>query len=364
MGIKRFLDRLKFKFKRKDRVLTDLDENTIKKEKIIGEQQKKIQSLEAQLSHISAKKRKEKSEERSLQEDLSLINELSEEQEKIDNERYYGSFDLAKLFRNLPKKKYHIDITDKDDTVVFDRLKTIRILNDGSLAIQGKSNNIWSEGISIRDLIFNPESFKNQIKRKRILMPYDKDFNRSVDLNEIMEGEVSYNPDSDEWNIGEEKRRKVTAMLIDRDKIIQELREDKKHKEQLISDLRNKIQDMELAKESWKSQAENSQKELSIALDNERLMSTQVNQIDRNFTVSMEQKALLESVKDKYENAFDEIAEELEDEKSRTKIRKAKLEVWNDIQRARKVMPEKTRFIEGKPVEDKEEQLNPGGVVK
>jgi len=362
MGIKSFLERLKFKFKKKDRILTDLDEDTIKKEKLIKELVKKNQSLEAQLSHISAKKRKDKTEERNLQEDLSLVQELAEEQEKIENERYYGSFDLAKLFRNLPKKKYHIDISDKDDKVIFDRLKTIRILNDGSLAIQGKSEQIWSEGISIRDLIFSPESFKNQIKRKRILMPYDKDFNRSVDLNEIKEGEVSYNPDSDEWNIGEEKRRKVTSMLIDRDKLIQDLREDKKHKEQLISDLRNKIQDMELAKDSWKHQAENSQKELSIALENEKLMSGGFNVTDRNYTIAMEQKALLEEVKDKYERAFDEITEELEDEKARTKIKKAKLEVWNDIQRARKVMPEKTRFIEGKPVEEKEEPVNQGGI--
>jgi len=213
--------------------------------------------------------------------------------------------------------------------------------------------------------MFSPESFRNQIKRRRILMPYDQEFNRSVDLNEIMEGEVSYNPEEDLWNIGEEKRRKVTEMLIERDKLIQELREDKKHKEQVISDLRNSLQDIELAKESWKHQADNSQKELKIALENDRLITQKFNEINRNYTVSMEHNSLLEEVKDKYETAFDEIAEELEDEKARTKIKKAKLEVWNDIQRARKVMPEKTRFIEGKPVEENSMQLNPqGGIVK
>lgn len=362
MGLKRFLKNLKFKFKKKDRILTEIDEETIKRDKMLREQQKYIQSLEAQLSHKSAKERKEKVKERDTQEDIELIKELEEQQQKIEQEKYYGSYNLSNLFKNLQKKKYKVDITDKDDKVVFDRLKTLRVLNNGNIAVQGKSGQIWSEGSSIRDLIFKPESFKNQIKRRRLIMPYDENFNRTVDLNELEEGEISYNPQKDMWDIGEEKRKKVIHMILDRDEMIHNLREDKEHKEQLISDLRNKVQDLELAKESWKHQAKNSQKELSIALENEQMMSSQLNNVDRQFMVAMENKNLLEEIKDKYENAFDKIAEEIEDEKSRTKIKRAKLEVWNDIKRARKEMPEKTRFIEGRPIEDKEEQSNNGGI--
>lgn len=359
--IQEFLRRLRYKLKRKDRILTDIDEETIKKEKIIREQQKYIQSIEAQLSHQSAKERKKRVDEVNLQEDLSLIRELEAKQEEIEKEKYYGSYNLATLFKNLSKKKYHVDITDKEDKIIFDRLKTIRILNNGTLAIQGKSGQIWSEGNCLRDLIHKPESFKNQIKRKRILMPYDEKFNYTVDLNELEKGEMSYDTNTKEWNVGEEMRKKVTEMIKDRDVIIQELREDKRHHEQLISDLRNKIQDMELAKESWKSQAENSQKELSIALENEKQMSSQFNNVDRNFLVATENKNLLEQIKDKYENAFDEIAEEIEDEKSRTKIKRAKLEVWTDIKKAIKMVPKKETTIEAKQLAEQELNEEIGG---
>ncbi|MHA1867820.1 MAG: hypothetical protein ACTSXD_07115 [Candidatus Heimdallarchaeaceae archaeon] len=356
MGIKRFLNNLRFKFKKKDRILTDINEEEIKKDKTLREQQKYIQSLEAQLSHKSAKERTKKIDERNLQEDLTLIKELELEQKKIEEENYYGSYNLANLFKNLQKKKYKIDITDSSDKVIFDKLKTIRVLNNGTLAIQGKSGQIWSEGSNMRDLIFKPESFKNQIRRKRLMMPYDENFNRTIDLNELEEGEISYNPQENKWNIGEEKRKKVIYMIMERDRMIHDLREDKKHKEQLISDLRNKVQDLELAKESWKHQANNSQKELSIALQNEQLMSSQLNNVDRQFMIAMEQNLLLEQIKNKYENAFDEIAEEIEDEKSRTKIKKAKLDVWSDIKRAIKMTPKKETTIETKQLAEEVEE--------
>lgn len=350
---------------KKDRILTQINPD-IEENKVIKEQAKKIQSLEGQLSEIMAKRREKKVGNINLQEDMNLILELEKKQQEIEKNKYKGAYDLFKLAEKLKSNKKFaskFEIVDKDDNRVFDKFGTIVILKDGKLAIKGKSGEVWSEGYKISDIIFKPETLRNQVRRGRLLMPYDEGYNRILDLENIEMPELSYDEEDGKWNESEERFKKIKEMIIERDKHIQELREDKEHHEQTIADLRNQIKDIDLAKESWKSQAGNSQAELSVALNNAREISQRLGQLDRDLTMAQGQKELADQIKERYEEAMDELLNQMEDEKSKNMLRRAKDEIQRDIAWARQQIPKEIHTT----IVDKEEEkpmIKPGERLK
>lgn len=337
-----------------DKILREIDESKIKENKIIKDQAKYIQVLEARESKRDAIERAKKVEKKEVVDDVDLIKQLEKKQMIIDKERYKGAYDLFRLFKKLDKNKKfkeRIEIRDKDNVKVFDIFKTILVLKDSNLAIQGRSGEIWAEGPTLRDIIHKPESIRNQIRDEKILIPYDENFNPIPDLEMIEMPEMTYDEENDEYNISEERMEPVKKLIIKRDVQIRKLREDKETKEQTIADLRNKNQDLELAKQNWKSQTENIQSDLSVALENDRLMRKKWAEMDQDLTTAQEQKELESEIVSKYKSAFATLLGELEDEKSRTKVRKAELEVWRDIKRAKKLLPKQSEDTEKKESE-------------
>jgi len=342
--------------KKKDRILHDISEEDINKSKKVKAQSKYIQSLEAQISKRQAQDRLKKVEKKDFEDEVDLIKQLEEKEEEIKTKKYKNSFDLFKIPLLMKKnKKFKVELTDKDDNTIFDALKTFLILKNGDIAIQGESGEVWAEGPTLRHIIHKPESIRNQIRRKRILLPYDENFKPLPDLENMEIPEMSYDIEDGKWNISEERIKKVKDMIIERDEDIRDLRDDKKKNEQTIADLRNKVQDLELAKDNWKKQTENSQAELSVALANEKEMSKNFVQLDRDLTVAQDQKGLADNIKEKYDEALKEIIEELEDEKAKTKLKRARLEIWKDIKRARKLLPKE---VPEEKTEEKEETKN------
>ncbi len=341
-------------FKKKDRILHEISEEDIERSKKIKAQAKYIQSLEAQISKRQAQDRLKKVKEIDTNEEIDLIKQLEKKEEELKLKKLKNAFDLSKLFKKLENKKFRdrFEIADKDDKAVFDKFKTFLILDNGNIAIQGKSGEVWADGSTLRQVIHKPESIKNQIRRGRLLLPFDENFKTIPDFENLEMPEMSYNEEEDNWNISEERIKKVKEMIMERDYLITELREDKEKNEQTIADMRNKIQDQSLAINNWKKQTENSQAELSIAMKNDKEMSKKFYQMDRDLSVSQEQKLLSDDIKEKYDTALKSVLNELEDEKSRTAIRKAMQQVWNDIREARKMIPK----IEIKQEEVKEPQ--------
>lgn len=347
--------------KKKDRFLTSIPEDKIEDNKIIKEQAKYIQSLEAQLSKKDAKERQKKVKQKNIQDDIDLIKELEKKQIEIDKKPFKNSYNIGKLFSKLVKDKKFaktLEIVDKDDNRVFDIFKTFKILNNGEIAIQGKSGEIWAHGPTLNHIIFKPETLKNQIKRKRILLPYDKNFNFIPDLEKWTIPEISYDERDNSYHESEERKIYIKDKFIELDKENRKLKEDKEHKEQVIADLRNKLQDVELAKKSWKSQAENSQSELSIALENGREAINKIGELHRNLATAQGQKLLSDKINDIYDDAFEKILKELEDEKAQTTLRRIRDEVQTDVEWAKKQFPveKHTTIIESKEEEEKEEQ--------
>lgn len=315
----------------------DVEENII-----IKEQAKKIQALEGQISKIRADKVREKVIRDNVSSEIELIEELQKKSQSIEREKYHRPFSLLAFYKRLLTNKNFaekLELVDKDDKKVFDKFKTFVILDNGSIAIMGKSGEVWAEGNNLDEIIFKPETFKNQIRRGRITLPYDENFNYIPDLEKVMMPEMSYDEEEDKWNISEERLVPFKEMIIDRDKRIFELREDKKFNEQTIADLRNKVREIDLAVRSWKSQAETSKAELSIALESARDTSSKMAEINRNYVVAQEQKLIVDNLNEKLNNILDKLAEQLEDEKSKTALRLAKDEIQADIGWARTQIP-------------------------
>lgn len=336
------------KKKTRERILRDISEDSLKSDKEKNAQAKYIQALETQVSKFSAEKRHKQVDEINTQDDLDLIEKLKEEQKRLEKEKYMNSYDLMLLFRKLIKNKNNfankLEISDKNDVHIFDKFKTIRILKNGYLAIQGRSGEIWAEGPRIEHIIHKPESLKNQIRRGRILIPYNEDLRFVPDLENYEMEEMSYNPEaeneSERWNISEERFKKVKEMIMERDELINQLREDKEKNEQTIADLRRKNQDLKLSMKSWQTQAETNQSNLSAALDHEKQMSQRLLSVDRDLAIAQEQKKLTEEENKALETAYGSVVEELEDDKSKSERRKAKDEVHTDLAMAKKLVPE------------------------
>jgi len=332
------------KKKPKDRILTRTNPDQETNQTIL-EQAKFIQSLEAQLSDVQAGKREKKVTKQNKEEEIELIKELTSKSKEIKKKKYANSYSLMNLYKRiLTNKKFaeKLEICDKDDKVVFDKFKTFIIIDNGDrpakLGILGKSGEVWAEGSCLHEIIFKPETIRNQIKRGRILLPYDEKFNYVPDLEKLQMPEISLDDDG-KFNVSEERIRPFKQMIIERDTKIFELRKDKEHKEQLISDLRNSNRDLELAKNSWKSNAENAQSELSLSLANSTQHMNKVGEITRNLAMAQEQKMLSDEIKDKHESANEELMNQLEEDKSKTSLRRAKDEVQRDLETAKKFVP-------------------------
>lgn len=323
-----------------DRRLTPISEENIKKNKIIKEQQKKIKSLEAQISKDIADKRKQNVQKQNIFDEIELVKELEGRSEEIKRKQEKAVFDFLPLFKKLIEdKKFKVDLCDADDIIPFDVFKTIKIMENGDLAIFGKSGELWSRGKNLREIIWKPESLWNQIRRRRILLPYYKDFKPKIDLENEEMPEISRGEDG-EFNISEERYRKIRDMMCEDKELIHKLKEDKEHLEQTIADLRVSKQDEELAKKSWKNQAENNQTQLAIAFKNEKEAMSRIHQMDRELTLAQEQKLMADELKDKGEEIFEKLAEKLEDKKGKDAVQTAKDDYENMFLFLKENMPE------------------------
>lgn len=343
----------------REKYLTTISEGDIKKNKIIKELTKKNKSLEAQISKTIADKRHQKVERQNIFDEIELAKELAEKSEEIKLEQEKAVFNFLPFFKKLiTNKKFanSLELCDKDDETVIDNFGTIKVMDNDDIAIYGKSGELWSRGKELSDIIFKPRTLGNQIRRRRILLPFDKNFKFVPDLETYEIPEMSYNPDGKEdekWNISEERIKPIKIMIQERDEKIHVLRKDKEHLEQVIADLRIRKQDEELAKNSWKAQAQKNQTQLSIALKNEQQAMSMLHQGDRDLTKAKEQKQIAEDSRDVHEEANEKLLEELQDEESQSNRRKTKDEAQYDIQWAKQQVPKE---IHQTVIENKEKK--------
>lgn len=351
--IKRFLGITK----RRDRILTNINPD-LEESKKIREAMSALSSRDAQISDLKLKEKEREDARNEFLDELSLIKELKEKSDVLENKKFNGHFEISKIYDFLKKyKKTKIEITDRDDIRVFDTFKTFVILPDGkSFGIKGMSGEIWAYGQTINHIIYKPESIKNHLRRKRIPIPYDSEHRPAPDLDKFVMRELKYYPEEDEFAESDELLRPVREMIMGRERRIYEQDKHIEYLEKLNAvqhrNLRKIQRDLNILKE--KSGLENS--ELSIALNGLTEYARQMGNIARQNILLTEGKLTLDEVKDRQDEVINKLIGEMEDEKSKNLLRRARDEWQRDFQFAEKfgrktynITQEEAREIPVKP---------------
>jgi len=322
-AMKNFFSWLTNKKPKRDRLLTDLggetEWNQEKKELI-----KKNKALEGQLSKIQADKREKTNEDKNLFDEIELVNKLKEKSDEIEHKKHEGIYSLGSMARGLAKnKKLKIEIVDKDDSTVFDYFKDFVVLPNGNIGIRGKSGEVWAEGKSLRDIIWKPETIKNQIKRKRIQMCYDKNFKQIPDLEKMLMPELKYDEEENKFYESEQVRRPFKEMLIELMKENHELIEDKSYLEKTNELHHKKIKRIEQSLSILNQRSEIADSETSKALKTTIDSLKAIGQITRDNAILQDQKLTGDELLMNKEKIISSLSETLEDDESKTAKQKA-----------------------------------------
>lgn len=357
-GVKNFFNWLTNKRPKKDRLLTTFGEETEwnqeKKELI-----KKNKALEGQLSKIQADGRKKAIGDKDILEEIDLIKELKEKSDVIEQKKYEGLFSLNSLFLKLSKNKnFKVELTDKDDSKVFDYFKSFVVMPNGNIGIQGKSGEVWADGKTLNNIIWKPETIGTQVRRKRIQLAYDKDFQYIPDLEKLMMPEIKYDESDGEFYESEQVMRPFKEMLIERTKEIHSLLEDKAHLEKTNELFHKKIQQIEQAFKVLKQRSEIADSETTKAIGTTIDSLRAIGSISRENAVLQDENLTIRELKEKGESIIEKLMETLEDEESKISAQKAKDDWQQMFQFAQKNAP--TTIINNEVQEERVETIKPG----
>ena len=347
----------------KDRLLTPLgDETEWNKEK--KELIKYQKSLEGQIAKTQADKRQKKFDDKNLIDEIDLVKELKSKADKIEAKRYEGLYSLNSLFNKLAKnKKLKIELVDKDDHTVLDYFKDFVVLSNGNIGIRGVTGDVWIEGKTLSHIIWKPETLATQIRRKRIQLAYDKDFQIIPDLEKVMMPEIKYDEDDGEFYESEEVMRPFKEMLMEKTKEINNLLEDKVYLEKTNELYNKKIQQIERAFKVLKQRAEIGDSETSKAIESNIDSLKAVGKMARDNIILQDQKLTSDELKDNKEQIITELATTLEDEKSKTSEQKAR-DVYEKLILFTKKHLGDTTIVHSDTSETQSAPIKPGQSIK
>jgi len=356
--VRNFFSWLTNKTPNRDTVLTELgDEVEWNQEK--KELMQRNKSLEGQLSRIQADSRKKITGEKNLLEEIDLIKELKEKSDKIEHKKYEGIFSLDLISKKLSKdKKFKIELVDKDDSYTFDYFKDFVVMSNGNIGIRGISGEVWADGKTLNNIIWKPETLRNQIRRKRFQLAYDKDFKYIPDLEKILMPEIKYDESVEEFYESEQVMRPFKEMLIERTKEIQELLENKSYLEKTNELMHKKIQQIEQAFKVMKQRSEIADSETSKAIQTTIDSLKSVGEMARSNIILQDQKLTIEVLKEKGETIIQTLMDTLEEENSKTSIQKAKDDWQRMFVFAKKNTP--NTIMNKETLEHTQTQIKPG----
>jgi hypothetical protein len=249
-----------------------INEEDVKESQKIRGLAQELQSKTAQLAEYKAQENENKQRDRDEEIETEIYLKVDELQKKLDEKKFGKSFSFGKFFKAIygvnlrgAKSKWgkEVEICDKDDEVVFGKFGDIVEIEGGYMGITDDQGNLVSYGKSINSLIWKPDSLNNQMKRKRILLPKDKNGNPALDLENMESPDIVYNEEKGVYEETREKMKLVKEMLIEKE---EERREDRVYIERVETqnvNLKNKIRDLERALNVYQIRFETAQTELS-----------------------------------------------------------------------------------------------------
>jgi hypothetical protein len=344
-----------FRLRKKKVELLPLDPETIRKDKIIKALTQENQGLKASFSKVLAEKREEKENEIKEDRELILREKLQEEEKLIKEKRYGNSLSLNKFFYaflNDSKFRDKLEVCSYDDKIAFGKFGQFLILESGDLAITDSNNNILSHGRNLDMVIYKPGSLFNQIKRGRILIPYDTDFNYYPDIDEVEINDVLYDENQKIYKETEVAKRKAKDLLLEKDKELRERYNYTERLENLNINLTKELSDVKNTLKFLKKGEENMRTELSQVMNASSQFNIVSGEMQRKITDLTELKSLYESTISKYENVIKDLLDKIEEAGDKTTFQRAMELVKDTIDYSKTRLPQKEVIRE---IEKKEE---------
>jgi hypothetical protein len=311
------------------------------------------ETLKAQQGLSNSEKRAEQEKISEKDREQEVIKDLNEQALLINKNRFGDTMSLTKFFGEIAKNrafKDSIEITDSDDKEIFGKFGDILVSNkDGSLILTDVYGNPISVGHRINDIIFKPETLFNQIRRKRILAPRDKDLNPIPDIANLEINDVSYDEPTKTWIDTQEFRDTIRNLLIKRDKIIRAKNEKIEILELTQIEQRKKMEDLQRSLNTYKSLKDTISSESSTASNLVLQTLGKNGEIQRTISQLTELKALNESQISTYKGIIEDLLEKLRSTGNKTLYEQAEEKVFSQAERFKNLLPERiTEVIEPK----------------
>ena len=336
----------------------------IEKDTIVKKLMKKVQSQDAQLSKISAEERMDEEVEKEIEQKKGVVSELQRQKKEIDKKKYDKPVSLRKIFKRLIQdKKFSVEITDKDDIVVFGEFLDLVILPGNYIGIQDKTKKILVYGKTLSQVIFKPESLANQLKRKKIALPCDAEGVYYPDIESFEMPEGIYDETTGKIKWAKFRKKEVKKLIIEREQTIHQLMKELEYSEQLNVDLKRKLNDKERSEQVYKNKIDISETDLSKAMEKCLRYETRFNEMQTQIVTLMEMKNVSDRLYKGLEDINKELITQAEEMGSKTEFRRALDVVQGLLSWAKDKIPRTIIQEAPKQVVEKE-PVKPGQTIK
>ncbi len=331
-----------FNEKEKHSVDYPLNEEEIESSQKWRAMAQRLQSRDAELASYKAQEQEEKQKEKDFSYEQELAERLAQKKQIIDKKKFGKAYSFGSFFKRLQNRKFRnqLEIADKDDEVVFGKFGDIVGVEGGFLGITDNKGHLLSYGKNLGSIIYKPDSFQNQIRRKRILLPIDKNGNPYVDLENLEAPDIIYDEDTGQYHETREKMKLVKEMLIERDERDRKNRGYIERLETSVANLQRKIKDLERALRVFETKYDTTQTEFSKTLEKNLEYDKRFGELYAQNVNLIQTQAIKEIWSNNLESMNKRMMDKLERIGSDSKMELAKVAVQEDIEFAKAQLAE------------------------
>jgi hypothetical protein len=234
-------------------VLHEIDEETIKKDKLIENLSKKIASQEALLAKVSADKSLKKENKNKEVFENKIAKNLKEEESELNVEKYGKWFSWSKLERKLlkdPKFRKKFRLSDKNGEEDWGYGELL-FSTKGFISLSDSKGKIKIIAVDLKSLIHHIESIFNQYKIGRILLARDKggDYIPGIDDEGDLDDFETEIPTFDEKS---EEYNKTTSLKLNARQYILKQQDKLREKDDKIKLLEFTVNGLRVENTEWK----------------------------------------------------------------------------------------------------------------
>lgn len=322
-----------------------LDANDYEKQKAVLHE---LNTLRAQLGKRIAEEHHLKEQEDQKEKEKEIKKDLNEQQKQLIKDKFGKSISLYRFFEKLmndKKFKSNLELVDKDDHTVLGNFGDLRIISDGkyqgALCIYDNHNNPMIVGKSLNRIIYKPETFGNQLKRGRILLPVDNNFQPVLtEIEDLEMNDIEYNDETQEFQETKEYREKFKNLLMGREL---EIREKSRYIERLeltqVSQ-RKELNDLKRTLSVAKNASNIHDSELTQMSNMVMQFNSRTGEMQRKISNLTDAKVLYENIIDRQYEIIKKVLEKLELYGDKTVYELTKAEVQQDLELYKNLLPE------------------------